>query len=263
MAREFGPRKNYTFLRINKDGELCETLKEEKEGAQKIVLESGQVIYQKSYRSTDYGTVTFLSIEEKDFPKGKVKYVQMSILSEDESSVDVIQLPLLNSKGGLADEVKKLIAVLPTLDYSRTLVVSSNTQKNDRGYVDKLLYFRYKADEGDKKDTPIKFSLKFGPEGNVPMFEVEENPLEPGKKVFNYKAQDAFLSKVLLAELKRFTEYKSGNVYISEYFSVREDEESVAPAVEKPKAPKATKEVAPVVDENPFSAVEEDDDSPF
>ena len=260
MAREFGPRKNYTFLRINQDGDLYESAKELKEGFKEITGTNGKVFYQKTYKSTDYGKVNFLSIEEKDFPTGKVKYVEMSILSEDGESVDVVQLPLVNTKGGMTDEVKKLTAVLPTIDFARTIIVSSNNQKNDRGYIDKLLYFRYKAEEGDEKDIPLKFSLKFGESGNIPMFEIEEDALATGGKSYNYKAQDKFLSQVLLEEIKRFAAFKAGDVYPSRYFKVWGEDVTETTA---PIPAKAAEVKSPVEDTNPFSAIDEDDENPF
>lgn len=268
MAREFKPSKNYTFLRINSLGELYETSKEPKEGFTKQEGKEGNVYYTKSYQSTDYGRITYLGIEEKTFPTGKVKYLQLSILSEDEQSVDVIQLPLIKQSGGLSDEVKKAIAILPSLDYSKTFVISSNRDKNERGYIDRLLYFRAKAEEGEEKDTPIKFSLKFGEKGNVPMFTVEEDPLATSGKTYSYKEQDNFLKTVLLYELKRFTDFKAGDIYESEYFKVWETEEtpSETPAPAKKAAIAKAKAEAPVevaVEENVFDNVEEDDDSPF
>lgn len=272
MAKEFGPGRNYTFLRLNSKGELYTGSSEAKEGYNPVELKDGKITYQKAFKSTDYGKVTYLGIEEKEFSSGKVKYVQMSILSEDETCVDVIQLPLKNAKGGMTDEVKKLIATLPSLDYSQTLIVSSNREKNPRGYVDKLLYFRYKV-EGDEKDEPIKFSLKFGESGNVPMFTVDEDPITPGAKTYDYKAQDRFLSQVLKYELDRFEAFKKGDVYESEYFKVwapveatsgtpkaEAPTEKAKPAAAKPEPVKAE----PIKEANPFEGgVDEEDESPF
>lgn len=267
MAKEFGTGKNFTFLRLNSKGELYQSSKEPKEGFTEITLDDGQKTYQKSYKSTDYGKVIFLGINEKNFPKGKVQYVEMSIQSdEDAKSVDVIQLPLRNQKGGLNDEVKKLIAILPSLDYSKSIIVSSNREKNPRGYVDKVLYFRYQSENTEEKDAPIKFSLKFGEKGNVPMFIVEEDPINPSQKSLNYKAQDTFLSKVLMYELKRFEDFKAGNVYTSEYYKEWATEETTTDAkpVETKSTPAAT---TTPTGENPFAtaatSVPEDDESPF
>lgn len=267
MAKEFGPGKNYTFLRLNSKGELYTGSPEAKEGYNPVELRDGKVTYQKAFKSTDYGKVTYLGIEEKEFSSGKVKYLQMSIVSEDETCVDVIQLPLKNAKGGMTDEVKKLIATLPSLDYSQTLIVSSNREKNTRGYVDKLLYFRYKV-EGDEKDEPIKFSLKFGESGNVPMFTVEEDPITPGAKTYDYKAQDRFLSQVLKYELDRFEAFKKGDVYESEYFKVWTPVDAATATAKSEVKPAATTpapvKAAPVKESNPFEGtVDEEDDSPF
>jgi hypothetical protein len=265
MAKEFGTGKEFTFLRLNSKGELYIGSKDPKEGYVEVPLNDGKVTYQKAFRSTDYGKVIFLGINEKNFDSGKVKYVEISIQSDDrENAVDVVQLPLRNSKNGLTDEVKKLIAILPSLDYSKPIIISSNREKNQRGYVDKVLYFRYKAEEGQEKDTPIKFSLKFGEKGNVPMFLLEEDPIEAGKKTLNYKDQDAFLSKVLLYELKRYADFKEGNVYTSDFYKEWETEGEAATAQTTPQT------TTPVVEtkkpeENPFAAnaLEEDNDSPF
>lgn len=269
MAKEFGTGKEFTFLRLNSKGELYVGSKEPKEGFTEIIIDAGKATekrtYQKSYRSTDYGNVIFLGINEKNFDTGKVKYVEISIQSDErDNAVDVVQLPLKNTKGGLTDEVKKLVAILPSLDYSKPIIISSNREKNQRGYVDKVLYFRYKAQEGEEKDTPIKFSLKFGEKGNVPMFLVEEDPISPGSKTMNYKEQDAFLSKVLLYELKRFADFKEGNIYASDFYKEWETEGEATTA--KPTAPTTTPVAeTPKVEENPFAAnsLGEDNDSPF
>lgn len=263
MAKEFGTSRNFTFLRLNSKGELYESSKEKKDGFVEIALDDDKVTYQKAYRSTDYGRVIFLGINEKNFPKGKVSYLEMSIQSdESENAVDVLQLQLLNTKGGLTDEVKKLVAVLPSLDYSRSVIVSSNREQNDRGYVDKVLYFRYKAEEGQEKDTPIKFSLKFGEKGNVPMFIVKENAIDPSKKTLNYEDQDAFLSKVLRYELKRYEDFKAGNSYPSEFYK---EWEAVVADSKTESTPTPTKTETKKVEENPFAAkvVDTNDDLPF
>lgn len=261
MAKEFGAGRNFTFLKLNAKGELYTGSKEPKEGFSEVTTKDGTIVYQKAYKSTDYGKVNFLTIAEKDFSTGKVKYVEMSILSEDETAIDVLQLPLKNLKGGLSDEVKKFIATLPSLDYSKTFIVSSNRDKNERGYVDKLLFFRYKG-EGEEKDTPIKFSLKFGEEGNVPMFTVKEDPITPGSKVYNYDDQDRFLAGVLMYEIKRFQDFKEGNVYVSEYF--RESTPNPETVVETAKKePKAEKSSTAKENKSLTNALDEDDDSPF
>lgn len=270
MAKEFGTGRNFTFLRINSKGELYESSKEPKEGFNEIILDAGTAnerkTYQKPYKSTDYGKVSYLAITEKTFPKGKVSYVELSVQSdEDPSGVDVIQLPLKSIKGGLNDEVKKLIAILPSLDYSKSIIISSNRDKNQRGYVDKILYFRYKQEEGQDKDQPIKFSLKFGEKGNVPMFIVEQDPINPSQKTMDYKAQDTFLSKVLMYELKRYEDFKAGNVYQSEFY--KEWAEAAPEGTQPTTTPVATQTpvTATTTGENPFAAnaVAEDDDSPF
>jgi hypothetical protein len=273
MAKEFGTGRNFTFLRINSKGELYESSKDPKEGFNEIVLDPGtpneRKTYQKSYKSTDYGKVSYLAITEKNFPKGKVNYVELSVQSdEDPTGVDVIQLPLRSLKGGLNDEVKKLIAILPSLDYSKSIIISSNREKNLRGYVDKILYFRYKQEEGQDKDTPIKFSLKFGEKGNVPMFLIEEDPINPSQKTMNYKDQDKFLSQVLMYELKRYEDFKAGNVYQSEFYKEWEPTEAdttTPQATTAQPAASQTPVTATTTGENPFAAnaVEEDGDLPF
>lgn len=266
MAKEFGSGRNFTFLRLNSKGELYESAKEEKEGFVKVELKNNKVTYQKAYKSTDYGKVVFLGIKDKAFDTGTVQYLEISIQSdESENAVDVIQLPLLNQQGGLTDEVKKLIAVLPSLDYTKSVIVSSNRDKNDRGYVDKILYFRYKSVDEGEKDQTIKFSLRFGEKGNVPMFLVKQNPINPEKKTLNYDDQDAFLSMVLKYELKRFEDFiKAGEIYVSEHYKDWGTSEEVAETVTETK-PEADKTAKTKVEENPFAAnaVGTDDESPF
>lgn len=263
MAKEHGTVKNFTFLRLNSKGELYVGSSEKKDGFTEVQLKDG-VTYQKAYKSTDYGKVIFLGINEKNFPTGKVKYLELSIASdEDENTVDVVQLPLKNTKGGLSDEVKKLIAILPSLDYSKSIIISSNREKNTRGYVDKVLFFRYKNEgAADEKDTPIKFSLKFGEKGNVPMFEIDEDPITPGAKTFDYRKQDAFLSTVLVYELKRYEDFKAGNIYQSDYFKQWATEATEGEATLTNSTPT---QVSPKEEENPFAtnAVKEDNDLPF
>ena len=96
------------------------------------------------------------------------------------------------------------------------------------------------------------------------MFIIEEDPINPAQKSLNYKEQDTFLSKVLMYELKRFEDFRNGNIYPSSYFKEWETEGApVATTPTQTAAPVAN--ATPVSQENPFAAnaVEEDDNNPF
>ena len=94
------------------------------------------------------------------------------------------------------------------------------------------------------------------------MFEIDEDPITPGAKTFDYRKQDSFLSGILVYELKRYEDFKSGNVYQSEYFKQWEVD---APADESKPAENIESAKATVKEENPFAtnAVKEDNDLPF
>lgn len=197
MARET-VSKQTTFLRVGSDGYLYTGSKEPREGFTEYVSKQGNVSYRKTFIGTDFGKMTQLGIEEKTFDSGKVKY--LSITVENEKTRDVIQLPLLTQKGGLSDVVRKFIAVLPGIDFSRDLTISSNRKKNERGYTDRFLFVNY-VNDGEVEKGGLKYSLKFGPEGDVPPMEKKDGVTGV---VWDTTNQDNYLYKKLLEQLERF-----------------------------------------------------------
>lgn len=238
MAREV-TNKATTYLRINADGQLYSGSSEPREGHVEYVSKQGNVSYRKVYAGTDYGKITRLGVVEKEFPTGKMKYVEITV--ENDKSKDIIQLPLKNVKGGLTDEVKKFIALLPGIDFSRELTISSNRKKNERGYVEKVLFINYVTDGVQEKEG-VKFSLKFGKEGTVPQFETSEGI---DGIVYDFTKQDKFLFDVLIKELERF------NTEMNKQAAQPSDEDKSA------KSGKSEKASTPKVEED------EDDDLPF
>lgn len=245
MARE-ATNKPTTYLRINAEGQLYSGSSEPRDGHVEYVSKQGNVSYRKTYAGTDYGKISRLGVVEKDFPSGKVKYVEITV--ENDESRDVIQLPLKNMKGGLTDEVKKFIALLPGIDFSRDLTISSNRKKNERGYVEKVLFINYVNDGVQEKDG-VKFSLKFGKEGTVPQFETSEGI---DGIVYDFTKQDKFLFDVLIKELERFNTEKN-----KEAAAPSTPKETTEKPVEKAKATKPADNASPKVEED------EDDELPF
>ena len=250
MARE-AKTKQTTYLRINAEGQLYSGSSEPREGHVEYTSKQGNVSYRKTYAGTDYGKITQLHVVEKDFPTGKVKYLEVTV--ENEESRDVVQLPLKNIKGGLTDEVKKFIAILPGIDFSRELTISSNRKKNERGYVEKVLFVNYVTDGVQEKDG-VKFSLKFGKEGTVPMFEQREG-LE-GEIIYDFTKQDKFMFEELVKQLERFKAEKGAEVKAPEVTAKTPEAE------EAPKKKASTTKGGPKI-ETPAQDESDDDDLPF
>lgn len=250
MAREVN-FKPTTYLRINAEGQLYNGVSTPQEGYTQYTSKLGNVSYRKVFSGTEFGHITNLAVVEKIFDSGKVKYVEVTV--ENEDAKDVIQLPLKNTNGGLSDVVKKLIAVLPGVDYSRELTISSNRKKNDRGYVDKVLFFNYI--DGGEFGEGVKFTLKFGEGGDIPMFTTKEgiDGIE-----YDYTEQDKFLYGKLLEELERFQNFKSAPKV--ETTEVKDEPKKEAKPTETKKSAKpTTKAVAPKVEVED----EDDDNVPF
>ena len=207
MARERTQFKQTTYLGVNAQGELYSTSKEPREGFELVELEDGNKFYKKVFEGTDFGFITGLGIIEKSFQKGKAKYLQFTV--ENEEAKDIVQLQLFNQAGEITDIVRRFIALLPGIDFSKELTISSNRKKNERGYVDRCLFVNYIVD--NKIDTKgLKFSLKFGEGGDVPMF--EKKVARDGSVKYDYTVQDDFLYDKLIEQLERFQEFKKGLV---------------------------------------------------
>lgn len=245
MARERTQFKQTTYLSVNAQGELYSTSKEPREGFELVELEDGNKFYKKVFEGTDFGFITGLGIIEKSFQKGKAKYLQFTV--ENEEAKDIVQLQLFNQAGEITDIVRRFIALLPGIDFSKELTISSNRRKNDRGYVDRCLFVNYIVD--NKIDSKgLKFSLKFGEGGDVPMF--EKKVARDGSVKYDYTVQDDFLYDKLIEELERFQEFKKS--VVTEGSTKQETKDR-----EVSKSP-----VEPVID-NSSNGNNEEDDLPF
>ena len=257
MARERSAGKPTTYLGINSEGNLYSSFREEKEGYEKFVSKStGAVSYRKTFTGTEYGKITDLGVIEKTFESGKAKYLHITV--EGESGRDVIQLPFKTIKGGLSDIVKKFIAVLPGVDFKRDLTITSNTKKNDRGYVDRVLFVTY-VTNGEQEDKALGFTLKFGKDGDIPGFEKVEglDGIE-----YDYKAQDLYLYNKLIDQLERF-EAEKVSVSTS---SIETGEKAAEPITAKQGSIKGDKAVEPKLANEPTPNTrpdQDDDDLPF
>lgn len=252
MAREIKMKKT-TYLRINSDGRLFTSSKEPKEGYSEFENKAGVVSYRKLFAGTEFGKITQLGISEVQFTKGPIKFLTITV--ENESNRDVLQVPLKNTKGGLNSVVKKFIAVLPNIDFSRTLTLSSSRKENASGFGEDVIFVNYVDDNGQIEKGALKFALKFGKDGNVPGFETRDgiDGIE-----YDFTKQDKFLYDELLTQLERFKNEK-----------VSVDSEPVAEHKE-PEAKKNPVKNNPVkskpesVSESPKIEIDEDDDDlPF
>lgn len=217
MAREQVQGPPITFLRINKDGALSTVKSEPTEGFTSFETSTGKTLYEKVFGGTEIGFITKLEIEEKTFPTGTTKALSFYVTAYDGSAVDKVELPLLSKTNALTDVAKKFIALLPGINFNKMISFSSNKKKNDRGYVDKVIFATYMDSEASKESQEgIKFSLKFGKDGNVPMGEKVES-IDGESVTWDFTNQDKFLYKVLQKEIQRFKDFKEGNVYVSEF----------------------------------------------
>ena len=246
MARE-ATYKPTTYLRINAEGQLYNGTSEPAEGYVQYTSKQGNVSYRKVFSGTEYGKITQLGISEKTYESGKVKFVE--IVVENDEARDIIQLPLKKQNGTLTDEVRKLVSFLPNVDFNKTLTITSNRKKNDRGYVDKVLFFSY-VDEGGEFET-IKSALKFGEGGDIPMFTTKEGL---DGIVYDYTEQDRFLYGKLLDELTRFQEFKSS----PKSSDVKNEEKP-----KKEEKPSETKTTSKSTKKEEPKVEDDDDDLPF
>lgn len=255
MAREATQGKKTTYLSINGAGEMVSTSKEPREGYDETTNKNGDVYYKKVFAGTDFGYITGLGIIEKEFERGKVKY--LSITVENEEARDVLQLPLERQSGDLTDVVRKAIAVLPNLDFSKEVTIASNRKKNERGYVDQALFFNY-VEDGQISKEGIKFALKFGAEGDVPMPDKKKG--RDGSIKYDFTDQDDYLYNKLLDELERFKEFRMSN-HISEEVAPKVVEATPKAIVDEPKVGKKKAEKIPV--EPDLDSEDDNSDLPF
>lgn len=255
MAREAGLGKKTTYLSINAAGEMVSTSKEPREGYEETTNKNGDVYYKKVFAGTDFGHISGLGIIEKEFERGKVKYLHITI--ENEDARDVLQLPLERQSGDLTDIVRKAIAVLPNVDFSKELTIASNRKRNERGYVDQALFFNYVEDGQISKDG-LKFALRFGTEGDVPMPDKKKS--RDGSIKYDFTEQDDYLYNKLLEELERFKEFKNSN-HESAEVAPKVTEGTSKKAKAEPKEGKKKSKDIPVEPELVSEEEEEDDNS--
>lgn len=249
MAREVN-YKATTYLRVDGNGNLYSGSKDPKPGYDQYTSKTGNVSYRKVYSGTDFGFMTGLAIEERVYDSGKVRFLVVTI--ENDKAKDIIQIPLKSQKGELTDLVRKFVALLPGVDFSRELTIASNRKKNDRGYVDRVLFINYVTD-GKVEEQGLKFSLKFGEGGDVPMFTTK-----PGIDgiVYDFTEQDKFLYDRLLEQMERFQKEKPSHSAVATSKSEEAPKVESKPETTQPETKVETK-AGPKVDSN------EDDDLPF
>ena len=202
MAREFTNSNKTNYLKINQEGLLYLSSKEEKEGYKPVKLKNDRVVYHKTFASTDDGFLDFLGITEKEFEGKKIKQLVLSIKGETEN--DNISVDLFKSTGALEDYVKNLATLLPNLDFSKSINIVPSRKKNDRGYADRAFFINYTGEQGD--GSFVKFAHKFGKDGDIPA--AEKKTKVDGTTYYDFTEQDAYLYKILTAEIERFKAFK-------------------------------------------------------
>lgn len=246
MAREFTNSNKTNYLKINQEGLLYLSSKEEKEGYKAVTLKNGNTVYHKTFASTDDGHLDFLGITEKEFEGKKIKQLVLSIKGETEN--DNISIDLFKSTGALEDYVKNLATLLPNLDFSKSINIVPSRKKNDRGYADRAFFINYTGAQGD--GSFVKFAHKFGKDGDIPA--AEKKTKVDGTTYYDFSEQDAFLYKILVAEIDRFKAFKGVG---------KENKEQPAPSTPAKPAYQEPSEPS----NNPTTGMkeEEHDDLPF
>lgn len=224
MAKEIIFKKT-TYLRVNGNGQLYNSVSEPKEGYTEFISSQGNISYRKLFSGTEDGKLTGLSIDEKDFATGKVKYLSLTI--ENKDAKDVVQIPLKTQKGGLMDLVKTIAVLLPNVDFSRDLTLSFRSTPNG-DYKDRTIFINY-VNNGVREQEGVKFAHKFGKEGDIPM---------PTQKqgidgiVYDFTEQDTYLYNILISQLERFLTEKKSRVNTSTESTTPEPAQNETPATQ-------------------------------
>lgn len=203
MAKEFNnsPR---TYLRVNKDGLLYIKSNEPKEGYEEVVLKNGNSVFHKTFGSTDDGHLSYIGINEKEFPTGKVKLLEIAI--ESDNGTDQITFNLFKKNGNLDDYAKNLATLLPNLDFSERINIVPSRKKKD-GYVQRNVFINYPDQTGD--GNFVKFAHMYGKDGDIPM--AEKIQAVDGSVKYDFTKQDSYLYKILNEQIERFKAFKGTN----------------------------------------------------
>jgi len=194
-------KKKHWFLQVDKDGYFVERRKEPAEGFEKVILKTpdgGEVVkYQQKYDETSLGYFRNIYIKKVDFDKTTREFFVIEIDSDE--GVDVITLPLRDSRDNLTQYVKNFIRLLPNIDFSKKYKIIPSREKNDDGYVRKFLFVR------DEDNNYLKFAIS---KEQIP---TAVKKVRAGKEYWDFTEQDEYLWKVLEENLKRFKEHKENN----------------------------------------------------
>lgn len=205
MAREI-QKKATTYLKVSSEGKLYASSKEPRDGYVEFTSKQGNVSYRKYFAGTDHGHITQLGIDEVRFDSGTVRYLKIVVESED--SRDVIQLPLTKQSGALSDIVKRFTLLLPNVDFSKELTITSNGTKDEKGYTSRVMFVSYTSN-GEVQRPSVKFAYSLAKDStDFPGLEIKEGI--DGIKYDSTK-QDKAVYELLLEQLERFQNEKGGS----------------------------------------------------
>lgn len=188
-------------------GSLYQSSKEPKEGFEEIVLESGKKTYHRYVRGVS-GVVTKVDIREANFPSGVVKQLVVNVQDKETNVVQVIQIPLFNSKKNYSQTAVSMMNILPNLDKAKEVVIgyylSEYSKKNGEKGTNATAYASY---VGEKTEDGKPVNVKWIDFNKVPKPELIE---KLGEKTYNMDKRDEFYYNLLQEILEKFT-FVSGN----------------------------------------------------
>lgn len=184
-------------------GSLYQSSKEPKEGFEEIVLDSGKKTYHRYVRGVS-GIVTKVDIREANFPSGVVKQLVVNVQDKETNVIQVIQIPLFNTKKNYSQSAVSMMNILPNLDKSKEVVIgyylSEYEKKNGTGKGTNVT--AYASYVGEKTEDGKPVNVKWIDFSKIPQIEVVE---KLGEKTYNMDKRDEFYYSLLQEILEKFT----------------------------------------------------------
>lgn len=222
-----------TFLRIDGDGRLFISSKEQQEGYEEFVSKQGNKSYRRYYSGV-IGKVRNISEKEVEYDTGKVKVLFISITDGDEDYIITFQV--LTQKGGLNTYARSLACYGPNLDFSRRMRIAPARKQPGEDYAPGNLFFTY-VDDNNEKIEAVKQYYKKGEHGLPDGKQIRKIT---GETTWDFTEQDTFLYgklNELLEKFKREKEERKAKYQAAKDTAAeasRKSEEKLPPEKESP-----------------------------
>jgi len=204
MAEVVNNGGNFTFQNYNvsaSKGSLYQSSKVEKDGYEEVITQSGTKTYHRYVKSVT-GYVTKVAVNTANFPSGAVEQLVVNVTDRENGVIQVIQMPLHNSKGNYSTTALAMLNVLPNLDKDKEVAVGFYLSK-------------YTTKSGDEK-TNVVASISYlgettedGKPLNVKWIDFSEVPMgekveKRGTVTWNFDKRDDFYYDLLQKVIERF-----------------------------------------------------------